>query len=334
MLTVNELFAGIGAFRKALIRLGIPHEIVGISEIDKYAIKSYNAIYGETRNYGDISKVERLDYADLWTYGFPCQDISLAGQLKGIVKGETRSGLLYEVQRLLAQAQSDDALPKYLIMENVKNLVGKKFRPDFEGWLGWLDELGYNNYWKVLNAVDYGIPQNRERVFCVSIRKDIDTGYTFPSPVESDTVLMDKLEPVEDIDEKYFLSSECVKRRFTKNQINEEKGYGFKFSPVEREEAKIATTVTTVPTRDTANHITEKGVSSILEDNVDERYYLSDEMSSKLIEKPTDGIVRQVGYIKKTENGTQHQSNTVYDPKGAARTLTACDYKSPMMIKE
>ena len=91
MLTVNELFAGIGAFRKALIRLGIPHEIVGISEIDKYAIKSYNAIYGETRNYGDISKVERLDYADLWTYGFPCQDISLAGQLKGIVKGETRN---------------------------------------------------------------------------------------------------------------------------------------------------------------------------------------------------------------------------------------------------
>lgn len=79
-----------------------------------------------------------------------------------------------------------------------------------------------------------GIPQNRERVFCISIRKDIDTGYTFPSPVESDTVLMDKLEPVEDIDEKYFLSSECVKRRFTKNQINEEKGYGFKFSPVER----------------------------------------------------------------------------------------------------
>ena len=145
---------------------------------------------------------------------------------------------------------------------------------------------------------------------------------------------MDKLEPVEDIDEKYFLSSECVKRRFTKNQINEEKGYGFRFSPAEREEAKIATTVTTVPTRDTANHITEKGVSSILEDNVDERYYLSDEMSSKLIEKPTDGIVRQVGYIKKSENGTQHQSNTVYDPKGAARTLTACDYKSPMMIKE
>lgn len=333
MLTVNELFAGIGAFRKALIRLGIPHEIVGISEIDKYAIKSYNAIYGETRNYGDISKVERLDYADLWTYGFPCQDISLAGQLKGIVKGETRSGLLYEVQRLLAQAQSDDALPKYLIMENVKNLVSKKFRPDLKDGLDGSTNWATTTIGKCL--MQWIMASHRtERVFCISIRKDIDTGYTFPSPVESDTVLMDKLEPVEDIDEKYFLSSECVKRRFTKNQINEEKGYGFKFSPVEREEAKIATTVTTVPTRDTANHITEKGVRSVLEDNVDERYYLSDEMSSKLIEKPTDGIVRQVGYIKKSENGTQHQSNTVYDPKGAARTLTACDYKSPMMIKE
>ncbi|WP_295137202.1 DNA (cytosine-5-)-methyltransferase [uncultured Catenibacterium sp.] len=178
MLTVNELFAGIGAFRKALIRLGIPHEIVGISEIDKYAIKSYNAIYGDTRNYGDISKVEKLDYADLWTYGFPCQDISVAGQLKGIVKGETRSGLLYEVQRLLAQAQSDDALPKYLIMENVKNLVSKKFRVDFDSWLEWLDQLGYNSYWQVLNAVDYGIPQKRERESSASVFERILTQAT------------------------------------------------------------------------------------------------------------------------------------------------------------
>ena len=135
MLKVNELFAGIGAFHKALDRLGIPYKIVGISEIDKYAIASYNALYGETRNYGDISKVDKLDYADLWTYGFPCQDISLSGQKRGIVRGETRSGLLYEVQRLLTQAALDDELPKYLIMENVKNLVGKKFRKDFEGWL-------------------------------------------------------------------------------------------------------------------------------------------------------------------------------------------------------
>ena len=132
MVKVNELFAGIGAFRKALERLGIPHEVVGISEIDKYAIQSYEAIYGATRNYGDISKVSRLDYADLWTYGFPCQDISVSGLQKGIVKNETRSGLLYEVQRLLSVAVMYGELPKYLILENVKNLVGKKFKADFD----------------------------------------------------------------------------------------------------------------------------------------------------------------------------------------------------------
>lgn len=90
--------------RAALERAGIGHRVVGISEIDKYAIKSYEAIYGETRNYGDISKVDKLDYADFWTYSFPSTDISVAGQQKGIVKGETRSGLLYEVQRLLEVA--------------------------------------------------------------------------------------------------------------------------------------------------------------------------------------------------------------------------------------
>ena len=171
-LKVNELFAGIGAFRKALINLNIPHEIVGISEIDKYAIKSYEAMYGETRNYGDISKVERLDYADLWTYGFPCQDISLAGDMKGIVRGETRSGLLHEVERLLEVAKEEGTLPKFLIMENVKNLVSKKFIGDFQRWIDKLSDLGYTTEWKVLIASDYGIPQRRERVFAVSVRKD------------------------------------------------------------------------------------------------------------------------------------------------------------------
>ena len=167
MIKVNELFAGIGAFKCALDNLDIPHEIVGISEIDKYAIASYNAMWGDTRNYGDISKIEKLDYAALWTYGFPCQDISVAGKGAGIVKGETRSGLLYEVERLLLESQKADELPKYLIMENVKNLVGKKFRADFKRWLDFLEELGYKNHWQVLNAKDYGIPQNREREYFV-----------------------------------------------------------------------------------------------------------------------------------------------------------------------
>ena len=206
MLKVNELFAGIGAFRKALINLGIEHEIVGISEIDKYAILSYTAIYGDTHNYGDISKVEKLDYADLWTYGFPCQDISLAGYKKGIVKGETRSGLLYEVERLLLRSKADNELPKYLIMENVKNLVGKQFKADFDKWLSFLESLGYTNYWQVLNAKDYGIPQSRERVFCVSIQGD--EPYEFPAKQELTLTLKDMLE--ENIDIKFYLNQEQV----------------------------------------------------------------------------------------------------------------------------
>lgn len=162
MLKVNELFAGIGAFHKALDRLGIPYKIVGISEIDKYAIASYNALYGETRNYGDISKVDKLDYADLWTYGFPCQDISQAGKQAGIIRRKTRSGLLYEVERLLAKSVEDGESPKYLIMENVKALTGKKFIGDFKAWISRLNELGYETYWKVVNAADYGVPQKRE----------------------------------------------------------------------------------------------------------------------------------------------------------------------------
>ena len=204
-LTVNELFAGIGAVRKALINQNIPHEIVGISEIDKYAIKSYEAMYGKTRNYGDISKVERLDYADLWTYGFPCQDISLAGDMKGIVREETRSGLLHEVERLLEVAKEEGTLPKFLIMENVKNLVSKKFIGDFQRWIDKLSDLGYTTEWKVLIAYDYGIPQRRERVFAVSVRKD-KGGYSFPEPMLLEKKFRDLLE--EEVEGKYFLRKE------------------------------------------------------------------------------------------------------------------------------
>lgn len=205
MITVNELFSGIGAFRKALINLNIDHEIVGISEIDQHAIVSYETLYGKTRNYGDISKVKKLDYADLWTYGFPCQDLSTAGKQRGISKG-TRSGLLLEVQRLIGMAALYDELPKYLILENVKNLVSKKFIGSFEDWLDWLDAVGYNTYWKVVNAADYGMAQKRERVIAISIRKDVDTGFTFPTPVPLTKTFKEYLET--EVDDKYYLSDE------------------------------------------------------------------------------------------------------------------------------
>ena len=207
ILTVNELFSGIGAQRKALERLGIAHEVVGVCEIDKYAIQSYEAIFGKTYNYGDICTAPRLEYADLWTYSFPCQDISVAGNQKGISEN-TRSGLLYQVQRLLEVAKDEGKLPKYLLLENVKNLVGKKFKSQFDDWLFYLDQLGYDTYWQVLNAKNYGIPQNRERVFAISIRKDLGQAFEFPKPEELKIRLKDILE--DEVDEKYYLSQDKV----------------------------------------------------------------------------------------------------------------------------
>lgn len=214
MITCNILFSGIGAQEAALKRLGLDFKVVGISEIDKYAIQSYEAINGATRNYGDITKIPFLDYADLWTYSSPCQDFSTAGKQQGIYNADgslTRSGLLKHVERLLETSVALGNQPKYLLMENVKGLVSKKFKPDFLKWLDKLEQLGYNNYWQVLNAKDYGIPQNRERVFVVSIRKDVDTnGYTFPTPVPLEKRLKDMLEPV--VDEKYYLNDEKAKK--------------------------------------------------------------------------------------------------------------------------
>ena len=225
MITINELFSGIGAQVAALKRLGIGYKVIGISEIDRFAIQSYEAINGKTRNYGDISKAESLDYADLWTYSFPCTDISLAGKQAGLTDEtgkQTRSGLLFEVERLLRKSVEDGNQPKYLLLENVKNLVGKKFKPEFDKWLKTLDGLGYNNYWKVLNAKDYGVPQNRERVFVVSIRKDVDThGYTFPEPFKLNRRLKDVLET--NVDEKYYLKQDLVEtfiKRLAKREVS------------------------------------------------------------------------------------------------------------------
>lgn len=216
-LTVNELFSGIGAQRKALERLGIDHEVVGICEIDKYAIQSYEAIFGETKNYGDICTAERLDYADLWTYSFPCQDISVAGKQQGINEN-TRSGLLYQVQRLLEVAKREKTLPKYLLLENVKNLVGKQFKEQFFEWIYYLSELGYDTYWQVLNAKNYGIPQNRERVFAISIRKDLNKTFEFPQTEELKIRLKDVLE--DEVDKRFYLNDDKIEKFIKQGNVN------------------------------------------------------------------------------------------------------------------
>ena len=206
-LLLIELFAGIGSQTQALKNIGVPHKVVAISEIDKYAIQSYEAIHGKVNNLGDIRAIEALPDADFWTYSFPCQDISVAGKGAGIKEG-TRSGLLFEVERLLIRAAEDGTLPKYLLLENVKNLVSKKFKADFDRWLSFLSSLGYTNYWQILNAKDYGIPQNRERVFCVSIRGD-HTPFVFPEKQELKLRLRDMIDEV--VDEKYYLKESTIR---------------------------------------------------------------------------------------------------------------------------
>ena len=206
-LRLIELFAGIGSQTQALTNIGIAHKVVAISEIDKYAIQSYEAMHGKANNLGDIRKIEELPDADLWTYSFPCQDISVAGKGAGIKEG-TRSGLLFEVERLLRVAAEKGTLPKYLLLENVKNLVSKKFKADFDKWLDFLAELGYTNYWKVLNAKDYGIPQNRERVFCVSIRGKHEP-FAFPKPKKLTIRLRDMID--ETVDERFYLKESTIR---------------------------------------------------------------------------------------------------------------------------
>lgn len=211
---VLSLFSGIGAFEKALDNLGIPYKLVGYCEIDKYASKSYSAIHGvsEDMNLGDITKIDEKALPkdiDLITYGFPCQDISLAGKQKGMFNDDgtpTRSGLFFEALRIIEETQ-----PRIAIAENVKNLTGKKFNAQFQIVLASLKAAGYNNYWKVLNAKDYGVPQNRERVFIVSIRKDVDNGtFRFTEGFPLKKRLRDVLE--DEVDERYYLSEEQISK--------------------------------------------------------------------------------------------------------------------------
>ena len=208
MLKVIELFAGIGAQRQALKDANIDHEVVAISEIDKYALKAYEILHGKTQNLGDIKAIDELPKADMWTYSFPCTDISLSGRLQGFEKGSnTRSSLLWEVQRLLLVASKKGELPKYLIMENVKNIVSKKFMPYLKEFASFLSSLGYKNFCKVLNSKNYGIPQNRERCFMISILGD--EKFVFPEEIPLKLRLKDMLEA--EVEERYYLSDKMIK---------------------------------------------------------------------------------------------------------------------------
>lgn len=255
MLKVIELFAGIGAQAQALKESGIKHEVIGISEIDKYALKVYENLHGKVNNLGDITKIDKIPQADLWTYSFPCTDISISGKMKGFDKGSnTGSSLLWEVQRLLEISKNQDELPRFLLMENVKNIVSKRFLPLFQEWIDYLSSLGYKSFYKILNAKDHGVPQNRERCFMLSIR-DYNGEFIFPEKEELKIKLGDLLE--NNVDEKYYLSTKMI-NCFTDMKDRNGLFRGLQFTPKYAIKDKIARTVTTkAGTRPCDNFIIE-----------------------------------------------------------------------------
>lgn len=223
-LRVFEAFGGYGSQSLALRRLkehypNFDFNVVGYSDIEEAAIKAYMALHeGENIvNYGDISKISWSDVPDfdVFTYSFPCTDISAAGVQAGLKRGSgTRSSLLWECEKAIAEKR-----PSYLLLENVKALTQQKFYKDFQEWLHILESYGYDNYWQVLDSSQYGVPQHRERVFVVSIRRDIDQGYEFPLPFKLEKCLADVLE--DDVDESYFMSDDMLSR-FAEKSMEED----------------------------------------------------------------------------------------------------------------
>lgn len=301
------------------------HRITSRTPITK--LKQYYIADKLSKNLGDISKVERLHYVDFWTYSYPCTDLSVAGKGEGMVNKcdkcehtwpidfeepktnnicpncgnidikSTRSGLLGQVQRLLTASYEEGTLPKYLLLENVKNLVGKKFKPQFDAWVNWLDLIGYNTYWKIINSKHMGIPQNRERIFAISVRKDIDiNGFTFPETIPLTTRLKDMLEKT--VDEKYYLPDDRIEKILNSTFMQEKK------------RIQLTDICDTLLARD-----------------------WKDPKCVPIAEEPE---VKQLMNIMPTKTRDNPNQGRVYDVNGIAPTLTKMDggNREPMVIDE
>lgn len=210
--TINKTMEEIESYLYKINISADGKEPLTLKQIQRYNDKKKKDIYNafmNTNNLGSIVGInpEEVPDCDLFTYSYPCTSISLSGSQKGMAKGSgTPSSMIWECQKIIEAKK-----PKYLLMENVKNLVGKKFKPFFDEWLEYLEQQGYKSFWKVLNAKDYGVSQNRERTYCISILDcPEDVEYKFPDPIPLTKCLEDYLET--DVDEKYFLSDDKMER--------------------------------------------------------------------------------------------------------------------------
>lgn len=252
MLKILELFAGIGACSTALDRLGIEHEIVDAVEVDRWALRSFNAIHGTNFETQDIRLWDKDIECDLIMHGSPCQDFSIAGkQAGGDEHSGTRSSLMYETLRIVEKIR-----PRYVIWENVKNILSRKHRHNFDNYLERMKQLGYRNYYQVLNAKDYGIPQNRERVFTISIRNDTEKEFVFPKKQELKLKLRDMLE--DQVEEKYYLSDKLIQCFSSNGTGNYPRGERFRQN-LERKNQDIANSIiTTEGNKPTCNFVVGK----------------------------------------------------------------------------
>lgn len=395
-LLVAEFFKGYGSQSMSLDAIGVPNKVAVGSEIDADAIISYasarhtqeelnqeidlsddeikewlmarnigwdfmkkkssvprmkktklHMLYNACildNEVGDVSLIKpaELPNFDLMTYSFPCTDISVAGKQKGLKRGSgTRSGLLWECEKVIEVKK-----PKYLLMENVKQLVGKGCREDFDTWCEWLETQGYTNYWQVMNAKNYGVPQNRERVFMVSILGEHDT-YEFPQKQELKLRLKDVLE--DEVDEKYYIDNDASDKLI---QALKEKGFrkditGVSNSPRSREYHDFKEVSPTLCARDYKDPkivIQQHPCDSTLNDpNVIE-------VANCITARYDSGIqnYKQVGVaiceekIEPTrlgglfDNETPHQAGSVWDKESVSPTLDTMQggYRQPSIIVE
>ena len=355
MIKILSLFSGIGAFERACCRIGLDWELVNYCEIDRWASLSYSMVNqcSESLNLRDVRTVTaetvRDQHVDLITYGFPCQDISIAGKQQGFVNdcGEsTRSGLFFEALRIIKELR-----PRYAIAENVKALTSTKFKTEFATVLSSLEEAGYNNYWSVLNAKDYGIPQNRERVFIVSIRSDVDEGdFQFPDKEPLVLRLRDMLEPAESVDEKYYLSTE---REGVRRLIAElESRYNIP-AAVKIGGAPVLCQIGNIAKDPNREHIQDRiydpsglapTLNTVGSGNLEPKITIDGTIGPHETDRITnkDGMVQTLKatdyknppkiVIDGLTRDTQKQKARVFNPSGLAASLIATDYKEPPQI--
>lgn len=267
---VITLFSGYDSQCLALDRLKrhnpqFDYDLVAWSEIDPHAIKAHNALFPQwaDRNLGDVSKVDWQQFTtminepiDLLTYSSPCQDFSSAGLQAGGTKGSgTRSSLLWECERAIEQLR-----PKYLLFENVSALVNEKFRPTFFKWCLTLEQLGYTNHYQLMNAKDYGVPQNRLRVFMVSVL-DCSQAYYFPKPFPLEKRLKDVLET--NVPDRYYLSQERLAGLKLSNEKEKEAGRGFEFAPKSADSVGTNAVCTNAGGRKTDNFLQDPCVETV-----------------------------------------------------------------------